>query len=411
MPFVPLALDTFPFLVSATSRMQLEWNYGPMFTVLLTSKYVRISEHGVQWCTLCEAPALQMSEFPFLNLFSRMRQWQSSFACVPTKNALCTSTGDPKNVITMFPTNKVDVALEKHPFVDAHHGCHSQTANRNIATVHQDYQVSLCDIVHSHLEFVFDNENAVMYWRHNEKPFWWNLLVTLSCLFFFTRVCEHLTLLVHGQRRKFSLFTTTMIIGMLILSRVLQAIGVLTQHLVTAEELTLNLILEFYCYLYVLAQLFTCATSDKQYTQLPDETNIDSKQSVEQSTRDISTLGTLVAVQLILTAHLHNTYENPFLGILTLLFGTRAFLKFMNFTLNHTGCHRSTATDWMIARKLLFLIVDTGTLACVFEFAVRISMRNEMEYASTATGMLFIIVLGGTFLHTVIQTWNARIEY
>jgi hypothetical protein len=291
--------------------------------------------------------------------------------------------------------------------------------------VHQDYQVSLYDIVHSQLEFVLDTENAVMYWRHNEKPFWWSLLVALSCLFFFTRVCEHLTLLVHDKRRKFSLFTTTMIIGMLTLSRVLQAIGVLTQHLVTAEELTLNLILECYCYLYVFAELFTCATSDKQYTELHDETecacartqnfnnetNINSKQSDEQSTRDISTLGTLVAVQLTLTAHLHNTYENPFLGILTLLFGTRAFLKFMNFALNYTGCRRSTANDWIIPRKLFFLIVDTGTLACVFELAVRISMRNAIEYASTATGMLFIIVLGGTFLHTVIQTWNARSAY
>jgi hypothetical protein len=31
---------------------------------------------------------------------------------------------------------------------------------------------------------------------------------------------------------------------------------------------------------------------------------------------DISTLGSLLAVQLILTAHLQNTFENPFLGIL-----------------------------------------------------------------------------------------------
>jgi len=205
---------------------------------------------------------------------------------------------------------------------------------------------------------------------------------------------------------------------MLTLSRVLQAIGVLTQHLVTSEELTLNFILECYCYLYVFAELFTCATSDKPYTELHDETEsahtqnyIKSKQSDEQSSRDISTLGTLVAVQLILTAHLHDTYENPFLGILTLLFGTRAFLKFMNFALIHTECHRSTANDWTIARKLFFLIVDTGTLTCVFELAVRISMRNEIEYASTATGMLFIIVLGGTFLHTVIQTWNGRSAY
>lgn len=400
MPFFPLALDTFPLLVSATSRQPLQWNIGPMYTMLLSSKYVRISEQGVQWCTLCKAPAVTLSQFPSLQFLTQMGRWQKSFVCVPTPEALCASNSNDTENITLFPTKTVYVALEKHFFGDVKYACNAQTANRNIATVHKDYQVSLCDIVHGQLEFVLDIEKAVVHWRRNDKPLWWSLVVTLSCLFFFTCVCEHLTLLVHGQRRKFSWFTTAMIIGLLLMSRMLQAIGVLTQHLVTEEELTLNLILEFYCYVYVFAELFTCAKRPQHdYTLLEKQPN-----EVEKEQKmDISTLGTLVAVQLILTAQLQNTYENPFLGILTLLFGTRAFLKFLNFTLNHTICSRNIANNWIIVTKLFFLIIDTGTLTCIFELAVRISTRTEMEYASTATGMLCIIVLGGTFLHTVIQ--------
>lgn len=406
MPFFPLALDTFPLLVSATSRQRLQWNIGPMYTMLLSSKYVRISEQGVQWCTLCKAPAVAMSQFPSLQFLTQMGKWQKSFVCVPTQEALCASdSNDTENLITMFPTKTVYVALEKHFFDEVKYACNAQTANRNIATVHKDYQVSLCDIIHGQLEFLLDIEKAVVHWRRNDKPLWWSLLLTLSCLFFFTRVCEHLTLLVHGKRRKFSWFTTAMIISLLVMSRVLQAIGVLTQHLVTEEELTLNLILEFYCYVYVFAELFTCAKCPQRsddYSMIEKQPNEAEK---EQRT-DISTLGTLVAVQLILTAQLQNTYENPFLGILTLLFGTRAFLKFMNFTLNHTVYSKDVANDWIIVSKLFFLIVDTGTLTCIFELAVRITTRTEMEYASTATGMLCIIVLGGTFLHTVIQSYH-----
>jgi len=391
MPFFPLALDSFPLLVSATSRQGLDWNKGPMYTVLLSSKYVRISEQGVQWCTLCKTPAMQ---------------WQNSFVCVPTQGALCASNSNSPNLITMFPTDTVYVAPERNFLDDVKHACHAQTANRNIATAHKDYQVSLCDIVHGKLEFLLDIEKAVVHWRRNDKPLWWSLLLTLSCLFFFTRVCEHLTLLVHGKRRPFSWFTTAMIIGLLVLSRILQGIGVLTQHLVTEEELTLNLILECYCYVYVFAELFTCAKyASHKYSPIAKQTS-----AGEQGT-DISTLGTLIAVQLILTAHLQNTYENPFLGILTLLFGTRAFLKFMNFTLIHTACERSTESDWIVATKLFFFTVDTGTLTCIFELALRISTRTEMEYASTASGMLCIIVLGGTFLHTVIQSWNSKSGY
>jgi hypothetical protein len=232
-----------------------------------------------------------------------------------------------------------------------------------------------------------------------------------------------LALLVRGKRRPFSAFTTVAIICMLLLCRVLQAVGVLTQHLVTQEELTLNFILEVYCYVYVLAELFTsetiisawkrlgCFSSPVPITNLYTELHEEGcKQSGSpyyySGSQDISALGSLLAVQLILTAQLQNTFETPFLGILTLLFGTRAFLKFMNFTLKYTALVRNSVNDYIVTRKLFFLCVDTFTLACVFELAVRISARNQTEYASTATAMLFIIVLGGAFLHTVINYWN-----
>jgi hypothetical protein len=320
--------------------------------------------------------------------------------------------------VTLFPTDHVDVAMKQNVFADALHACHSQTSNRNIATMNYDYQVSLCDIVHSKLEFVLDVQKGVIYWRQNEKPLWWSLCVTLGSLFFFTRVCEHLALLVRGERRRFSPFTSVAIIFVLLLCRVLEAAGVLTQHLVTQEELMLNLVLEIYCCVYIVAELITSASLASAWYRLcygyhkvlPEE---ETKQRIStcdenKCSHDISTLGSLVAVQLILTAQLQNTFENPFLGILTLLFGTRTFLKFMNFTLLHTACTRSSSSDWNVARKLFFLSVDTVTLVCVFELAVRISARNEIEYASTATGMLIIIVLGGAFLHVVVVSWNSR---
>jgi hypothetical protein len=419
MPCMSLALHSFPLLTSATSRMPLEWNHGPMHNVLLTSRYVRISELGIQWCTLCGKPALDMSRLPVLRFWTGMRGWHSSLPCVPTHDAFCRTTHTADKAVTLFPTDRVDVALKQNVFADALHACHSQTANRNIATMNYDYQVSLCDIVHSKLDFVLDIENAVIYWRQNDKPLWWSLCLTLTSLFFFTRVCEHLALLVRGERRPFSPFTTVAIICMLLLCRVLEAAGVLTQHLVTQEELTLNLVLEIYCYVYIVAELITSTSLSlawhrlwhRRYDQiLPEEEHKQSMSTCNENscTQDISALGSLVAVQLILTAQLQNTFENPFLGILTLLFGTRTFLKFMNFTLVHTACPRSSSRDWNVVRKLFFLSVDTVTLVCVLELAVRISARNEIEYASTATGMLIIIVLGGAFLHAVIVSWNGR---
>ena len=74
----------------------------------------------------------------------------------------------------------------------------------------------------------------------------------------------------------------------------------------------------------------------------------------------------------------------------------------MNFMLVHTAFPRSTERDSTVAVKLFFLCVDTITLTCVLELAVRTLARSAADYASTATGMLVIVVLGGAFLHAVI---------
>jgi hypothetical protein len=428
-----LAMNSFPFLVSATSRVPVEWNFGPLFNVLITSRYVRINELGIQWCVLCGLPALDLSRFEELQFLTRTHGWKKSGSCLPTHDAFCRTPSTADIQLIFFPTRRVDVAIQHNAFAKNLQACHVQTANRNIIASNTNYEVSLCDIVHSKLDFVLDVNNATLYWRENKKPLWWDLLLTLSSLYFFTRVCENLAMLVQGERKAFSWFTTTAIVVMLLLTRILQGTGLLTQHLVTQEELALNLILEFYCYLYTFAELSTFPsmtifltkfynTATKLYKSASPECSqtshereklLAAAQKIEKTTsiyrrpckgEDISSLGTLVAVQLIMTAQLQNTYENPFLGILTLVFGIRCFLKFLNYTLLYTVCERSEKNNKILAQKFIFLSIDTITLTFIFELAVRISASSDMEYASTATGMLIIIVFGGTFLYTVIET-------
>jgi len=81
-------------------------------------------------------------------------------------------------------------------------------------------------------------------------------------------------------------------------------------------------------------------------------------------------------VQLILTAHLQGSYDNPILGILVILFGMRSFLNFM----------------------------------LVLELGVRSGARSGVEYASTASGMLLVILLGGGFC-TKSSTKNVVDEF
>jgi hypothetical protein len=113
----------------------------------------------------------------------------------------------------------------------------------------------------------------------------------------------------------------------------------------------------------------------------------------------VNTTGALIAVLLLLTAHLQNTYATPFLSIFVLIFGARSFLKFLNLTLKH-----SRRPDSFALLKLAVLLVDTFAFAAVLELAVRTGARSKSEYASTAAGLLLLSALGGVFLFQVVES-------
>jgi len=403
MPWLPLGLKSFPVLTSAVTGTPLEWNHGPMYNLLLTSSYVRISELGIQWSVLCGLPANAGGI-----------GWSSATPCVPVRDAFCLALTSPG--VPMFPTDRVEVAAgsPQSALFGSEAACNAQTANRALVLRGAGYQVSLCDLVDSKLDFLLDLDSAQIYWRHRNEPLWWSALVTLSGLFFFTRVCEHLVLLVQGRRREFSMSTTAAMGLMLLLHRILPWTHVLSQHLVTREEQLLDLILEIYSWGHIFLQTVTVCLAKKSthpYSALDaTEKAVSSGEQVrhhgenpDRGTHDISTLGLLVCVQLILTAHLQGSYDNPFLGILVILFGMRSFLKFLNFMLVYTATERSWEQTKVVLQKLLFLCVDTFTLASMLELGLRSGARSGVEYASTASGMLLVIVLGGAFLHEVIR--------
>ncbi len=116
--------------------------------------------------------------------------------------------------------------------------------------------------------------------------------------------------------------------------------------------------------------------------------------------RSVNTTGALIAVLLLLTAHLQNTYETPFLSIFVIIFGARSFLKFLNLTLQHSRA----ASALFACFKLAVLLADTFAFVAVLELAVRTAARSSSQYASTAAGLELLSVLGGVFLYQVVAS-------
>jgi hypothetical protein len=70
-----------PFAVWLQHAAQLQWNYGLLYNVLLSTDAVRpISANGISWCVMCEL------DQDFMGAFKA--QWSHPFPCVPARDAL-----------------------------------------------------------------------------------------------------------------------------------------------------------------------------------------------------------------------------------------------------------------------------------------------------------------------------------
>ncbi len=80
-----------------------------------------------------------------------------------------------------------------------------------------NYDVSLCDLVHSKLDFVFYPQLNQVSWRQRNHAVWNSVIETvllcLIVLFLFTRVCHNLTNMIQGTTRVFDWYTfSTMLV-------------------------------------------------------------------------------------------------------------------------------------------------------------------------------------------------------
>ena len=414
MPALTLSRTSFPFLTRSGWRAPLEWTHGPLFNALLGSSVLRVGERGVSWCATCDMTT---------------PGWGAAaerVPCLPTPDALCAAQISSLNArLVFFPSAAVRVAAaplaagaEASPlgalWTAAQHSCYGGVSMRDIVFDQREHAVSLCDLVHGRLDFVLYPQLGELAWRRRDSEDFfysllWTALVTVVVLFLFTRVCENLSHIIRGQGRKSDWHTT-----LLLLLATVCSFPATARNDFAPEERVLTLVLQVYAFFYVTMLLchagyakFTqgacgwlfawCPVPSLQQRYAPLSGG--EKEPRAPADRSVNTTGALIAVLLLLTAHLQNTYETPFLSVFVIIFGARSFLKFLNFTLRH-----SRAASPCACYKLFVLLADTFAFLAILELAVRTAARSSSDFASTAAGLELVSVLGGAFLYQVVQS-------
>jgi len=402
MPTLALSRRSFPVLLRAGGHAPLHWNHGELYNALLSSSMMRIGERGLAWCQTCELPHDWLLEL----------SGREHVACNTTRDALCTAHDTQHNVtMRLFASTHVTIPMDlstleptgTHAAFDKlwgvlAEGCTRDGAGRQLVAGVRNYDVTLCDLIHNKLDFVFYPQQNSFTWRRRNEPVFdsllWTVLVSVTVIILFSRVCTNLTEIVRDHERVFS-WPVTIVAG----SSTVLSYFAMQHNDFSTEERVLSLVLHVYVWVCIFLLLMHKCVRNGPHDSLNCIFLLLMHKCVRNGPHDsLNTTGALIAVLLLLTAHLQNTYETPFLSILVIIFGARSFLKFLNFALVHTQ-----QKFLFVCYKLVILLCDTFVFLAVLELAVRSGARKKTEYAITAAGLILLSILGGVFLHSVVQ--------
>lgn len=405
MPFILLRDDSFPYLISSNMAPvptnALQWNLGTLFSVQITSSFIRINKRNVQWFMLGQAAS--DTSWPYLIDFKHMPSWHV-LPCTPVLNALCEVQQD--NDMLLFPSTVVDMPLDfkqlrlPHNMQTHLHNvtCSSPSAKRVLNTADTRYEVSLCDLIDTNLEFVLEPQHGLLYWRQVQVSTAWMILSTVLTLYFFTKVCEHMLLVLNRKNAIFSHSTTTLPLCI--------AVYLMYEHvrvqsyMLLYDEILLHWILLFYVVAQAAYQLFVRVLSAYEdpncfrmiWNNLAKE---------DRELFNGVSVSLLLSIQFTLTAQMQCSYDNPFFSILLFIFGIRNALKFFNLIRIHVRKLQGTSTVGIPSHVLKFghWAADTVVYASLLVLGLRLSSQGPEAYITAVTGQMFMSLLAGAALH------------
>lgn len=428
MPFLQIQNDKFPFLYSGDQK--IEWNSGKGFEIQINSNIIKITQNQIQWF---------MKGRAIKSLFKEQTVW-SRLPCKPHYECLCKvqCSNDlmldeqctANTSLRLFATdaittpvfiNDLKVPNSFLPFVQ---GCVSINSNRQLRFDDTEYEVSLCDLTDSKLEFVLDTKTNSLLFSESKHSIGMVIIIVVTVLFFFVKVCEKFSMILSKQQIQFSHFTCTLpcFLGTLVLLQHGSAALMSDLRFVVQEEMQCDFILAIYTIVYNCTILYSHFFTEEIVEDGEAESlvaahhctdikhTIPSQHSRQVYSKEAIAIGPLISVQLMLTARLNNTYDTPFFYLLLQLFSLRHFFKFLNLVrlyIPHWKRQAETASSAIVSQHVLNIcqfFMDSIVLYLLFVWLVRITCVDEHEVFFTSASNFLISILLGTILHAIVDS-------
>lgn len=339
----------------------LPWNYGHLFTLRLSANFVRVSPRGVQFSSMAT-----------LSLQVAGGNWTRQ-SCEPTSNALCREGPG----LVLFPDTVVDVPydysqiwpskfMERFPTG----ACKAGDSGRAIAPADRQYEVSLCDLMQANLDVILDTTSDTLFWRVDSTSWLEYVGVSIVSVYLISCLSSNVIKLARDEAFVLSWAELAVLVGTIVyvIIQLASPAGGL-QALVTDNDK----VLATWLLAYLIVETTVVATPLWSMLCLPDMA----------SDRPVSGVSLYTAAVMLLTMRVHYTFDNPYTGVLAILFGTRSFVKLF------------TGTHWLL---LLVVAVDFATFCAVLALGVGPASTDEFEgYLAQATVVVTSVLLAVVF--------------
>ena len=249
--------------------------------------------------------------------------WTADVTCTPTPHALCREGVG----LVYFPDDFVDMpydlsiipknsVLEHFPTGT----CHG-FSGRRLAVGDTQYEVSLCDLLTANMDILLDTLRDELRWRVDNTNVAEYIFVSVASVYFMSCISANVVRFSGHAGFKITLIELWILFIALLyiaLNMFCEAFGSWfggLRYLLTSEDATLAALL----WGYVVCE--SCVVASPVLRRVVSPCRESGHASV------VSGVSVYTALIMLLTLRVHYTFDNPYIHVLVVMFGTRTFRK------------------------------------------------------------------------------------
>lgn len=364
-----------PFLLLKDTTRALQWDEG----VLLSH---RVGAHAMQ----VTSSTLQTFATDCLYLGPA---WQQ-FTCLPASASLCMSPDASISLIGTDPvTTPREVAelLPRSALLREFNGiiCGADDSGRTVGTS-DTYTVSMCDLVDGQLRFLLQNSDSggTVYWIRDTTDIVTYGVLSVIALYAATSLAQNISSLISKSAAAIvvkenktvphasfmpSLAVVNVAASVICVVVLLSLCQEHAHHYVSRHDVALFYLL----LLFLVADVVLLVLKEAGKPR--------------ENTRNFGhQIGLSTAVLLLVTLRIHNTFDTPFLLVLTGIFGTRAACKFLQHI------HDSLCAD-PTTMNLVSVLLDLFVWCSLLAYSLA-HCSDVLDDLAVATNVVLALMLG-----------------